>query len=294
MNNKPNFLARLLGIIGYLFLFLLGGFVLFLSVSLYYSLNFEEFDIENITTLLFYSLAPIVFSLAFFKRTKLDIVRKVISQKDLFGSSSTIPFESIRSYRFYKFWGGLSVLNELTNETVYLSHQKGMEELLAWLKENQVPSKKEAGVSVDRLGKGLFSLAFALSLIGKIWNVPINNYVRPFFQFRLEETVLVSGTFEKDHYIRQKELGPDGYLSITLEEFPDVRFNASSFLPDQTFHQDWRDFEGTVLLLTVNKKDYEQIWKDPPFNLLKSTVRTYEVRTLADTVLIKKDVERQE
>lgn len=261
---------------------------LLLAYSYYHLFNFEELNIPDYVNFIFTFLAPAFMLYYYLERSKVDMGRKTIVRNLLLGKKTEIPFDEITGYKLFESWGTICVFTNVIRMPVNIRKQPEYDALLEWLEANRPTQELKR---FDFGAKGWIPLLalFVLSISVRLNRDPINNYVRYNFPFNPVETVEVSGVYKKRRYQKLQEKGPFTFMSFELNEYPDLRFNVSTYLQDEVSVDLPESLNNSMLYLTINKEDYDMVVVGKSDFLLKESVRTYEVRT-GNQILLKKNL----
>lgn len=268
---------------------------LYLLVAILCLINYEEMEMGIMLVVLLSSIPVLLLWRMPFTAVKIDMGRRAILYKRFLGRVRELGFDSITRYTKYNSYDAINVYTNNVGDTVTVKNQPGYDELLEWLTEEK--PAVEAGCRNLRWGRKDFlwiALFVFVPISVKKYERELDGFTRSLFPFKAGETVEVSGTFLKSHRRqRSRDYGPYGFMSFELKEYPGIRFNASTHLPDEVFlMKEGKSLVDSVVYLTVSQSDMERIHRH--FLLFgKESVRTYEVRT-GHEKLLKKDIGPQD
>ncbi|MBI1226981.1 MAG: hypothetical protein GC192_17250 [Bacteroidetes bacterium] len=256
-------------------------------INQYYQFNFEEIDVNDLIQVLFYIyiFPRLLGNIIIYT---IDFDRKMVIQKSLISKSQEINFDRIKEYKYNKFWGTISVFLDSNDKPLYIRLKENSQPFLLWLQENK-PVQTSDLRYVSKWDLGFLTIFIPLTLIAPFFKNKMNDYARHNFPFKPVQTVELTGTYKKDKYPGLYEKGQYGKFSFELKEYPELEFNASSFLPDAILDKAWEGSPDSLVFLTVNKSDYDLLLHKPPKIKFKGTVRTYGIRT-AQAVVLKKEL----
>ncbi|MBK8565250.1 MAG: hypothetical protein IPN76_18385 [Saprospiraceae bacterium] len=271
------------------FFFILGLYLLLATLLLF---NYEEMEMVFLLKTLLFAL-PILFYRTYpCFVVKIDMERKAIVYRRRLGRRREIPFDRISGFTLHESWETINVYMDMKDKLVSVKKQPGYLELLEWLKVKK-PVVEAEGCSSGFSWWGTIWLVIiiALSVFGGLYYRECDGFFRAQFPFKAGETVEVSGVYKEGHgKQRKRDYGPNGFMSFELKEYPGIRFNASTHLPDEVFLlEQGKSLTDSTVYLSVSKSDYETIQRHWFLRGFRESVRTYEVRT-AHQILLKKDL----
>jgi hypothetical protein len=284
MKNKRSFGS----VIWKTFSLLLGSTMIILGIYLvlHYLLcfNYEELDSwELVHRLLSLAFLIWLFWHEMTSHIEVDMEQQLLYRKVRLFRREQLPFERITGYQTYPVTNSTAVFVEGVKHPLGFKDEPAF---VDWLHENRT-------IKETRRWKNWIYVLWGSLLIGSILVIANRHEIDDFLRKQLPSTTVevveMTGSLKQSHFSRSSKTGPYSHASLELKEYPNIRFNISSLMPDEKKANTQVDLTNATLHLTVNKADYKLLVQYGPLAWIKGTVRTYGIRK-GDEVLLAKYV----